>query len=57
VAHGHISRVIGARWIGLAATGGGSLALGTAATCVLGAEHDTPVLDHWNVTHPDGKDA
>ena len=52
VAHGHISRVLGARWVGLAAPAGAYLALGTAATCVLGAEYETPVIEHWNVVHP-----
>jgi probable phosphoglycerate mutase len=50
VAHGHILRVIGARWIGLPASGGGSLALDTASLSVLDHEHGTPVLGHWNLT-------
>jgi probable phosphoglycerate mutase len=49
VAHGHISRVIGARWIDQPPAEGARLALGTAATCVLGAEHGTPALVHWNI--------
>ncbi len=49
VAHGHISRVIGARWIGLGARDGARLALGVAAPSVLGAEHGHPVVDHWNM--------
>ena len=52
LSHGHISRVIGARWIGLPATGGSHLALGTAAPSVLGAEHGTPVLRQWNLPNP-----
>jgi len=56
VAHGHISRVIGARWIGLTAAGGAALALDTAATCVLGGEHGTPVLRHWNLTPPSSQE-
>jgi broad specificity phosphatase PhoE len=54
VAHGHISRVLGARWISLPATGGASLLLGTAATSVLGAEHGTPALTHWNLAPIEG---
>ncbi len=49
-AHGHILRVLGARWIGLAPEYGGRLKLGTAAVCVLGFERETRVLERWNVT-------
>jgi probable phosphoglycerate mutase len=52
VAHGHISRVLGARWIGLPATAGGNLALGTAAPSLLGTEHGLPVIDRWNLPNP-----
>ena len=52
VAHGHISRVIGARWIGLAAEGGSHLALSTAAPSVLGAQYGVPMLHRWNVPNP-----
>ncbi|MEP6599374.1 MAG: histidine phosphatase family protein [Actinomycetota bacterium] len=52
IAHGHISRVIAARWIGLEATGGGRFALGTAAPSVLGAQHGAPVIEHWNMPNP-----
>jgi broad specificity phosphatase PhoE len=52
IAHGHISRVIGARWIGLPASGGGRLALGTAAPSVLGSQHGIPVIDRWNLPNP-----
>ena len=52
VAHGHMSRVLGVRWIGLPVTRGASFTLGTAATCLLSAEHGTPVIERWNVTHP-----
>lgn len=50
VAHGHVLRVVGARWIGLAADYGGRLNLGTAAICLLGFEHGRPVITHWNET-------
>ena len=52
VAHGHISRVIGARWIGLAARAGANLALGTAAPSLLGVQYDAPVIVHWNLPNP-----
>jgi broad specificity phosphatase PhoE len=57
VGHGHINRVLGVRWIELPVAAGGSFALGTAATCVLGAEHGGPVIDHWNVAHPSEPEA
>ncbi|MDQ1643784.1 MAG: hypothetical protein QOJ90_3135 [Actinomycetota bacterium] len=49
-AHGHISRVIGARWIGLEAIDGARLKLSTAAVCVLDHERDVPAIDRWNDT-------
>ena len=54
VAHGHICRVIGARWIGLTALDGGKFSLGTAAPSVLGSEHGTPVINGWNFPNPAG---
>lgn len=52
VAHGHISRVIGVRWIGLPVRAGGSFLLDEAAPCVLGAEKAVPVIVHWNRPNP-----
>jgi broad specificity phosphatase PhoE len=49
-AHGHILRVLGARWIELPATYAGHLALGTAAVCELGLERDRHVIRLWNDT-------
>jgi broad specificity phosphatase PhoE len=53
IAHGHISRVIGARWIGLPGVDGQRLALGTAAPSMLGGEHGAPVVQRWNLPNPD----
>jgi len=46
--HGHFLRVVGARWIGLPASGGSRLALDTATVSFLGHEHDERVLRMWN---------
>jgi broad specificity phosphatase PhoE len=47
-AHGHLLRVLGARWIGLGAECGGLLGLDTAALCELGFERERRVLWLWN---------
>jgi broad specificity phosphatase PhoE len=47
-AHGHILRVLGARWIELAPSGGARLGLSTAAISVLGFERETSILARWN---------
>ena len=49
-AHGHVLRILGARWIGLAPKGGGRFALDPAGISVLGYEHTWAVLAHWNET-------
>jgi probable phosphoglycerate mutase len=51
--HGHMLRVLGARWIELDPACGGRLGLSTAAVCVLGHEHTTAVLVRWNAHTPD----
>jgi probable phosphoglycerate mutase len=47
-AHGHIFRVLVARWIGLSACAGQHFLLGTATLNILGYYRDTPALQIWN---------
>ena len=49
VAHGHVLRVLTARYLGLAPDGGRLFALGTGTISELGTEHDESVIDSWNV--------
>lgn len=47
--HGHLLRVVGARWIGLEAARGRSLGLTTGSVSVLGWEREEPVIERWDL--------
>jgi broad specificity phosphatase PhoE len=49
VAHGHVLRVLTARWLGLPPAGGRMFRLDTGTVSTLGTEHDEPVILSWNV--------
>lgn len=48
-AHGHVLRVLAARWCELKVADGARFALATAGVGVLGHEHETRVLSRWSI--------
>jgi probable phosphoglycerate mutase len=48
VAHGHILRVLTARWLEATPEDGAKYALTTASVGLLGWERETAVIQHWN---------
>jgi len=49
VAHGHLLRVLTARWLELEPSGGRLFRLDTGTISALGTEHGEPVISSWNV--------
>ena len=47
-AHGHVLRVLAARWIGQPAGSGQHFLLDTGTLCILGYYHDIPAVKAWN---------
>jgi broad specificity phosphatase PhoE len=52
VAHGHVLRILTARWLGLEPDAGALFPLGTGRYGLLGHEHDWPALTGWNTACP-----
>jgi probable phosphoglycerate mutase len=48
IAHGHVLRVLTARWLRLPANAGKLFRLDTSTISALGTEHDEPVIERWN---------
>jgi len=52
VSHGHLLRVLTARWLRLEPAAGRLFRLDTGTLSTLGTEHDEPVISSWNVPPP-----
>jgi probable phosphoglycerate mutase len=50
VAHGHVLRVLTARYLAQPPAEGRLFRLDTGTVCTLGTEHDEPVILSWNVS-------
>lgn len=49
-AHGHILRVLAARWLGESPSGAARLRLSPASLSILGWAYDAPAIERWNDT-------
>lgn len=49
-AHGHLLRVLAARWVGLTPQDGARLVLGTGTLSMLGWERETAAIQSWNAS-------
>jgi probable phosphoglycerate mutase len=47
-AHGHLLRVLAARWLGLRPSSGGLFELATATLSILGRDRESPSIELWN---------
>jgi broad specificity phosphatase PhoE len=54
-AHGHVLRVLAARWLEQEVRFGARLVLGAGALCVLGFEHEREAILEWNRTEQNTK--
>jgi probable phosphoglycerate mutase len=52
-AHGHVLRVLAARWIDLPPGGGQHFLLDTGTLCILGYYREAPAVKAWNAALPD----
>ncbi len=49
IAHGHLLRILTARWLGLVPSDGRLFRLDTGTVSALGTEREAPVISSWNV--------